>query len=80
MSVNELVYAARLTDLEVKVLEAGLEVPTYKEAAHTLNMKPETFYTHIQRVKNKIKNAKRFLYRCRRYEKMLFGEKERWET
>lgn len=74
-----MVYAARLTGLEVKVLEAGLRFSSYKEAARTLGMKPKTFYTHIQRVKDKMKNAKRFLYRCRRYEKMLFGEKEEWE-
>ena len=70
----------RFTNVEVKVLEAGLSHINYREAAHAIGMKERTFYTTIQRVKDKIRNAKRFIHRSRRYEKMLFGEKEEWET
>ena len=70
----------RLTENEIKVLESGLTHVSYREAAYFINMKERTFYTIIQRVKDKIRNAKRFLHQCRRYEKMLFGEKEDYES
>lgn len=69
----------RLTKVEIKVLEAGLKYTSYVEAAHFIEMDERTFYAVIYRVKQKIRNTKRFLHRCRRYEKMLFGEKEEWE-
>ena len=74
-----MVYTAKFTKTEIKVMEAGLNAPSYKEAAARIGMAQPTFYSHIRTAKEKIKNAKRFLFQSRRYEKMLFGERKEWQ-
>jgi DNA-binding CsgD family transcriptional regulator len=70
----------KLTEKEVKILEAMIEHVNYTEAALSLKMDPGTYRTYLSRIRRKVRTAQRFLIRMRRYHKDLFKREMKIEV
>jgi DNA-binding CsgD family transcriptional regulator len=62
----------RLTEKEVKILEAAMRNVNFAEAAESLGMAASSFYTYLSRIRRKDKITKRFQARIKRYNKVLY--------
>lgn len=62
----------KLSDTDVKILEAILQHINYKEAALDIEMNYNTLLTCLSRVRKKVRTARAFLIRMKRYNKALF--------
>jgi DNA-binding NarL/FixJ family response regulator len=70
----------KLTEKEVKILEAMMRWVSYTEAAEAIGMEPATFRTYLSRIRRKVRTAEHFLIRMRRYHKTLFKREMKIEV
>jgi len=61
----------KLSEKEIRVLEAALNSGTYKAAAKSIDMNYNTYLTYLNRIREKVMQAKRFLTRMKRYNSIL---------
>jgi len=62
----------KLTEKEIRLLEAALTHSAYKEAAESIGMDYKVYCTYLARLRKKVNEAKKFMSRMKRYNSVLY--------